>query len=50
MLEFDEWLDENYDELYIQAAETGEDRELDFDMEKMLEREYALYIMRGNFE
>lgn len=42
-LEFEQWLDINEDELKIQAAESGLDRDLDFDVENFLEREYEKY-------
>ena len=40
---FEEWLDLNEGDMYIYFAETGMDRELDFDMENELERRYQEY-------
>ena len=44
ILSFDAWLDKNEDELAIDAAETGADRELDFDWACQVERTYADYL------
>jgi len=44
MLEFDEWLLANENMLSEQAAETGADRELDFDSERYAERKYDAYV------
>lgn len=38
------WYEENYDELTIAAAERGCDRELDFDWDRFIEREYEAYL------
>ena len=46
MLEFDEWLEENDDEVYISAAETGADREMDYDAEAYAESCYDDYLWR----
>jgi len=40
---FEEWLDLNEDECNIYFAETGMDRELDFNVENELERRYQEY-------
>jgi hypothetical protein len=40
MLDFEEWYEENYDELRIEAAELGLDRDLDFDFETWVEKKY----------
>lgn len=40
---FEEWLDLNEDECNIYFAETGMDRELDFDVGNELERRYQEY-------
>ena len=40
---FEEWLDLNEDECNIYFAETGMDRELDFNVENELERRYQKY-------
>ena len=40
---FEEWLGLNEDECNIYFAETGMDRELDFDLENELERCYEKY-------
>ena len=37
---YDEWYENNEDRLYIECAESGADRELDFDFEKFCEAEY----------
>jgi len=36
MIDYDEWLIDNEEELIIKYAETGEDREFDFDLEHSL--------------
>ena len=41
---FEEWLDLNEDDMYIHFAETGMDRELDFNVEDELERCYQTYL------
>ena len=41
---FEEWLDLNEDELNIYFAETGMDRELDFNIENELEKLYEKYL------
>ena len=40
---FEEWLELNEENMSIYFAETGMDRELDFDMENELERCYQEY-------
>lgn len=40
MLEYDEWLEINYDELLIQCAESGANDELDFDFDEFCEERY----------
>ena len=42
-IEFEEWREKNEEELSIMFAETGMDRELDFDLENELERCYQKY-------
>ena len=39
-IEFEEWCEKNEEELYIKFAETGMDRELDFNVENEMEKEY----------
>ena len=39
-MKFDEWFDENYDDLVCECAESGADRELDFDFERFCENRY----------
>ena len=39
-IEFEEWCEKNEEELSIMFAETGLDRELDFNIENELEKEY----------
>ena len=44
MLDFETWYNENEDELYIKAAETGADREYDYDAEVFAEAQYEQYL------
>ena len=37
---YEAWLHANYEDLIIEAAETGADRELDFDFDEFCERKY----------
>jgi len=46
-MEYEEWLEVNEEELTIKYAETGEDREMDFDLEQALERDYEKYLNRS---
>lgn len=39
-MDFDEWMDENYDDLIIECAEIGADLELDFDFHRFCEDRY----------
>ena len=41
---FEAWLKLNEDQMYIYFAETGMDRELDFNVEDELERCYQKYL------
>jgi hypothetical protein len=43
-MSFEEWLNANEEEVTIYAAETGADRELDYDREKLEERLYEEYL------
>ena len=43
-LTFEEWLATNEDESMIAAAETGADRELDYNAELYLEKCYDAYL------
>jgi len=43
-MSFEEWLNANEEEVTIYAAETGADRELDYDREKLQERLYEEYL------
>jgi hypothetical protein len=43
MLNFEDWYNENEEELSIKAAESGIDREYDFDSDDYIEREYEKY-------
>lgn len=43
-LNYDDWFDQHCDELNIKFAETGADREMDFDLERELEKEYLKYM------
>ena len=42
--EFEEWCEKNEEELSIMFAETGMDRELEFNVEDELERCYQEYL------
>ena len=46
-LTFDEWYSLNEDEINIELAETGADREMDFDVEMEFEIRYQKYITFG---
>ena len=46
MLSFDEWVEENEEELIILFAENGADREMDFDFEEESYRLYEQYCNR----
>lgn len=41
---FDEWYFANEDRINIELAESGADREMDFDPEKEFERRYDEYL------
>ena len=41
---YEEWLEENEDELRIADAESGADRELDYDEEALREKQYFEYL------
>ena len=43
-MEFEEWCEKNEEELYIMFAETGMDRELDFNPEDEIEKRYEKYL------
>ena len=47
MLEFEEWFDKNEDELLIEAAELGLDRELDFNFEDWAEDKFFRLFPEG---
>jgi len=44
MKDFEEWYEENEELLDIYAAESGADRELDFDSERFAEDMYDQYV------
>lgn len=44
ILSYDEWCDLNGDAIDIELAETGCDRELDFDPEKEYDKRYEIYL------
>ncbi len=46
-LSFEDWLDQNYDELNAMFAESGRDRELDFNAEDAWEEEYQKYLNKN---
>jgi len=39
-----DWLEENEEDMKIYYAESGRDREADFDLEKCLEEDYDAYV------
>ena len=41
---YEEWYEKNEEELYIKFAETGMDRELDFNVENEMEKEYFKWL------
>jgi len=43
-LSYDEWYSENEEEVYIQLAETGADREMGFDSEREFQKRYQKYL------
>lgn len=43
-LSYEEWYVENEEEIYIELAESGADRELDFDSEREFEKRYEIYL------
>lgn len=43
-LGFDEWLNKNYDDLVCEAAESGLDRELNFDRGRFEDARYDDYL------
>ena len=43
---YDEWLDKNYDDLICECAESGADRELDFDFDNFCENRYFEKLMQ----
>lgn len=42
-MNYEEWLDKNYDDLYADCAEAGSFGELDFDFEMYCEDRYEIY-------
>jgi hypothetical protein len=44
LLNYEEWLEEHQSDIDIELAETGADRELDFNLEIELENRYAIYV------
>lgn len=43
-LEYEEWFAKFEDEINIELAETGADREMDFDSEREFEKRYEMYL------
>ena len=43
-LEYEEWFAEFEDDINIELAETGADRELDFDREREFDKRYEMYL------
>ena len=50
VVDFDQWYAENEEELMIEAAERGLDRELDFDFESWVEDKYFAINVVGFVE
>lgn len=44
-LEYDEWSDKFEDEIDIELAEIGANREMDFDSEREFEKRYDMYLI-----
>lgn len=44
ILSYDEWYDINEEEINIELAENGADRELDFDPEREFDERYEEYL------
>ena len=44
LLNYDDWYERNEEEINIELAETGADRELDFDSEKEFDDRYSKYV------
>ena len=42
-LDYETWQEQNWEDLITKFAETGQDREFDFDLEVALESEYSIY-------
>jgi len=45
---FDEWYELNENTINIELAESGADREMDFDSEKEFEKRYEIYLENKN--
>ena len=45
-LDYEEWLEVHYDNLLIEFAESGADRELDFNPENEFEKRYQKYLTK----
>ena len=43
-LRYDEWYNLNEDEINIELAENGANREMDFDSERGFEKRYEIYL------
>lgn len=50
LLSYDQWLEINEEELYISAAESGADREYDYDAEAYAEACYEEYCKESTHE
>ena len=44
ILNYETWIEQNNDNLYILAAESGVDREYDFDEDRFCEEQYEDYL------
>jgi len=43
-LDYEEWFAKFEDEINIELAETGADREMDFDSEREFDKKYEMYL------
>jgi hypothetical protein len=44
IMTYEEWYNKNEEELSIECAESGADRELDFDFERFCEDKYEIFL------
>lgn len=50
LLTYEDWYNLNEDTINIELAETGADREMDFDSEREFERRYLKYMKDNGYE